>query len=101
MRKEQFETITKWQRDTFKISNPVTKISHLKEELDELLYDLEFDPKEKRLEYADCIILLMGSAESDGMTYEDICDAIDEKMEINYKRKWGTPKENGVVNHIE
>ena len=24
----------------------------------------------------------------------------DEKMQINYKRKWGKPKANGVVNHI-
>lgn len=101
MRKEQFEKITKWQRNTFKKSNPYTKIAHLKEEIDELLYDIEFDPKEKRLEFADCIILLMGAAESDGMSYEDICDAIDEKMAINYTRKWGEPKENGVVNHIK
>jgi hypothetical protein len=34
------------------------------------------------------------------MDYDDISNAILEKMSINKKRKWGTPDENGVVKHI-
>ncbi len=53
------------------------------------------------MEFADCFILLFGSAASDGMTYDDIVDAINKKMEINLNRKWGKPDENGIVNHIK
>jgi hypothetical protein len=52
------------------------------------------------MEFADCFILLFGAAASDGMSYDDICKAIDEKMEINFNRKWGKPNNDGVVNHI-
>jgi len=45
--------------------------------------------------------LLFGTAASDGMSYEDICEAIESKMQINFKRKWGKPDKNGVVNHIK
>jgi hypothetical protein len=34
------------------------------------------------------------------MAYRDIISCIDDKMGVNYKRKWGKPKENGVVNHL-
>jgi len=33
------------------------------------------------------------------MCYMDICDAINEKMEINKKRKWGKVNEQGYVKH--
>lgn len=52
-------------------------------------------------EFADCFILLFGAADIFGMSYEDICKAIDDKMSINYKRNWGKPDENGVVNHVK
>jgi hypothetical protein len=35
------------------------------------------------------------------MTYEDICQAIQEKFEINKSRKWGKPDANRVVKHIK
>ena len=53
------------------------------------------------MEFADCFILLFGAAAADGMSYTDICSCIEEKMKINYKREWGEPDENGVVNHIK
>jgi hypothetical protein len=56
---------------------------------------------ERRLEFADCFLLLFGCAAADGMTFADICQAIDDKMVINRKRNWGKPDENGVVNHIK
>jgi len=101
MKKEQFEAISKWQKETFGEATPLSKVSHLAEEIIELVSDLRTHNTERRLEFADCFILLFGAAQSDGMTYEDICNAIDEKMAINYKRKWGKPNENGVVNHIK
>ena len=45
-------------------------------------------------------LLLFGSATADGMTYQDICNAIQEKFEIIKTYKWGKPDENGIVRHI-
>lgn len=101
MKEQQFNKITTWQKETFGQATPLSKLAHLAEELKELQADLETNSKGKRHEFADAFILLFGAAASDGMTYQDICTAIDEKMAINYFRKWGLPKENGVVNHIE
>jgi predicted HAD superfamily Cof-like phosphohydrolase len=50
---------------------------------------------------ADCFFLLFGSAAADGMSYQDICNAIQEKFEINKRRRWGKPDENGIVKHIK
>ena len=55
----------------------------------------------RRLEFADCFLLLFGAASSDGMSYEDCIACIDEKFEIVKKRKLGKPDANGVVNHIK
>lgn len=101
MTEEIFLEISRWQNKTFGNATALSKISHLREEIDELHSDLKENKLGKRLEFADCFILLFGAAASDGMTYDDICDAIKEKMSINYKREWGEPKENGVVNHIK
>lgn len=98
----QFYEITKWQKETFGNATALSKIAHLKEEIKELEFDLENNNEEsKRLEFADCFILLLGAAAADGWYFEDICNAIHDKMGINYKRKCGKPKENGVINHIK
>jgi len=52
-------------------------------------------------EYADCFMLVFGSAMDYGMTEHDIFEAIREKLEINRKREWGEPDENGVYKHKE
>ena len=100
MTENQFYKITKWQQETFPGANPLSKIAHLAEELQELVHDLKNGNSERRLEFADCFFLLFGAAAADGMSYENICNAIDEKFEINRKRKWGKADENGVVKHI-
>lgn len=101
MTEQQFKEITAWQKETFGQATALSKISHLGEELSELNYDLINNKPERRLEFADCFFLLFGAAAADGMTYQDICQAIQEKFEINKTRKWGKPDANGVVNHIE
>ena len=113
MNKEQFEKITKWQDKTFGKATALSKMAHLEEELKELNKELMFwieneddltypeaNKLAKEREFADCFILLFGAAASDGMSYDDIVRCIEDKMQINYKRKWGKPQENGVVNHI-
>lgn len=101
MEKSQFIEITKWQKETFGQATPLSKLAHLAEELQELYTDLINKNPDRRLEFADCFLLLFGCAAADGMTYEDICNAINEKMDINYKRQWGKPDELGVVKHIK
>lgn len=101
MTPKQFYQITEWQRQTFGESTTLAKLAHLDEELTELVSDVISKSPNKRLEFADCFILLFGAAAVDGMDFEDICEAIHEKMAINYKRTWGKPNENGVVNHIK
>lgn len=101
MTKQQFEEITKWQNETFGKFSPQAALAHLEEELDELNYDLYHNIETRNMEWADCFILLFGAAKRDGLSYEDICNAINSKMDINYKRNWGVTEENGVIHHIE
>ncbi len=107
MTKELFEDIVNWQENTFPLSSAISKITHLagdepQGEILELKLDiLEGRPEEAKTEFADCFILLMGAANSFGLTYDDVCKAIQQKMEINKARKWGAPDENGVCLHIK
>lgn len=100
MTKELYESITKWQEETFPQSTSLSKIEHLKEEVDELITDINENNSGKASEFADCFMLLFGAAYSDGMSYENICNAIEKKMKINRTRKWGKVNEKGFVNHI-
>jgi hypothetical protein len=93
--------ISEWQNNTFGQATAISKTNHLIEEVLELRTDLVNNDPNKRMEFADCFILLFGAAASDGMSYTDICQAIDEKMQINYSRKWGKPNADGVVNHVK
>lgn len=101
MKTEQFTEVAKWQKETFPDATALSKVAHLQQEVEELATDLLTKSPDRRLEFADCILLVFGAAASDGMSYEDICSAIDEKMKINKARKWGEPDENGVVNHVK
>lgn len=101
MKENQFKEITAWQKETFGEATALSKIAHLSQEITELESDLFHQAENRRLEFADCFFLLFGAAAADGMSYEDICNAIQEKFEINKVRKWGKPDANGVVNHIK
>ena len=107
MTEKQFLDITKWQEETFGEATPLSFLAHLagdnpdpNSEIGELVSEIKADSEHKRYEWADCFILLFGAAKQDGMAYRDIISCIDDKMGVNYKRKWGKPKENGVVNHL-
>lgn len=102
MLKVQFEEVTKWQEETFGKNQTLPKIYHLQEEIEELKIALvSNNEKEIEKEFADCFILLFGSAKSHGLSFEDISRIVDEKMKINKLRSWGKPDENGVVNHVK
>lgn len=50
------------------------------------------------IELADNFLLLLHISD---LTYFDLLDEARKKMEINRQRKWGTPNENGVIEHIK
>lgn len=109
MTKQQFEAIMIWQEQTFGEATPISKIGHLAEELKEVVkairdedHTIDFEKQRAvRMEYADCFFLLFGSAAAYGLSYEQICQSIDEKFAINKARKWGKAAENGIVRHVK
>ena len=92
--------IAKWQNKTFGDSKdrPVAVLTHLKREIEELKFGVTVtkDKKEISRELADCVILLVGLAEAFKI---DLETAVDEKMEVNRKRKWKKPDQQGVIEH--
>lgn len=102
MTKEMFETITAWQKETFTKATALTAANHLEEEVGELIKDLSgFTGKSPAEEYADCFLLLFGSAALYGICYDEICEIINRKFAINQQRKWGEVNEKGYVKHVE
>lgn len=100
MTEKQFKKITEWQKETFGSATMFSKIEHLKQELEEVI-EPDLEPIKRRIEFADCFILLFGAAASFGMTYDEIVSSIDFKHNVNLLRQWGKPDENGVVNHLK
>lgn len=88
MTEKLFNEISAWQKQTFSQATPLSNITHLFEELKELIEALNSYDSKRRLEFADCFFLLFGAAAADGMSYQDICQSIEEKFEINKVRKW-------------
>ncbi len=93
-------------------------VYHLKKEVNELIEAIEktnalgSDPSVgvgefgrqrtvTRVEYADCLMLLLDSAHHFGISAKELLSVTRGKLEINKVRKWGSPDENGVVEHIE
>lgn len=101
MTQKLFKQITNWQSKTFPKSTPSSYLTHLKEEIKELQSDIISNNPNKNLEYADCLILLIGAAAKDNLSYNDIINSINTKMSINIKRKWNKPSKTGVYKHIK
>lgn len=63
-----------------------------------LLNDEFFLVKDRlRKEMADIVILIAHLAR---LTDVDLTEAILDKMEINYKRQWSSPDQDGVIHHV-
>ena len=101
MTKEKFESITKWQDEAFPKSTARSRLIHLQQEVKETKKTLRIKGSVMAHEFADCFLLLYGAVHKAGMTLNEINTAIDEKMSINRKRKWGKPSNNGVYKHIQ
>lgn len=87
------DDIVQWQRRTFPQGTVESVVSHLAEEVQELVAE----PRSAE-ELADCLILIVGAADRAGI---DLWQAVRDKHARNQRRKWGTADEKGVVHHIE
>lgn len=107
-----------WSDDTFGSGQRSPAIlHHLAKEIPELLnaigdYDrgandtrvnvsemMELHRK-MRFEFADVFMLLLDAARKRGFMAEDLIQVARMKLEVNRRRKWGKPDENGVIEHL-
>lgn len=100
---ELMDAINQWANEVFGSDrSPMAPIHHLKKEAGELIEAHESnDHKAIGLEFADCFILLLNGAAKYGLTAQEVIELIKYKMEVNKKRKWSEPDQNGVCQHIE
>jgi len=107
-----------WSDDTFGSGQRSPAIlHHLAKEIPELLdaigdYDLGCNDyrtsvsemmerhRKMRFEFADAFMLLLDAARKRGFTAEDLIQVTRLKLEVNRRREWGKPDENGVIEHI-
>lgn len=90
------DEVADWSNATFGSSrSPTIPLHHLAKEVQELIA-----ASDDKMEYADCLILLLDAYRMAGGSADQLVETCFEKQEINRKRKWGTPNDNGVVEHI-
>ncbi len=88
---------------TFNNPSIESNAAHLKREAGEL-YDAiisNSDQQGKKMEVADCFILLLQVCSRLGMSFEDLMHVSVQKFEINKKRVWSEPDAEGVPHHLE
>lgn len=99
--------IGEWGDKTFPASDKVEKMSGIVHHLDDEVHELMSESlmmsvgmerqDQIRMEVADVFILAFQLAYTLGFDAEL---AVQEKMDINKKRKWGDPDSRGVVKHL-
>lgn len=88
--------IGKWSDLVFGSGRPPSApLNHLVKEVGELIED-PYDI----MEYADCFMLLLDSARKVNFDVKLLIKAIQRKLIINKKRKWGKLDKSGVSEHI-
>lgn len=103
------EMIKVWSDVTFPGSTTSAKLKHLGKEAEEVIKEVRNQDqtiasvKRRRVreEFADVFILLLNALSSERITFAELVEDAKAKMEINKTRKWGTPYEDGVVEHID
>lgn len=93
---EHLDEWAAWANQTFPWATAESKIRHLRSEVEEL-----HDDPSDLTEYADCMALLMGAADKQGYTLQDVFDAMAKKLIVNRKRDWGEMNAEGYVEHVK
>jgi len=89
---DEMRAFRDWANVQFPNSTPQSKAHHLAKEAHELANNPS-DPEEM----ADVLGLFAHLADWDGV---DLSGALRAKRLINQSRQWGTPDENGVIEHL-
>ena len=85
-----------WADETFGYGRkPRLILNHLKREVEEAIAD-PTDP----IEYADCLLLLLDAARNAGIDGDQLIEYAYDKLKINTSPKWGSPNEDGSIEHI-
>ncbi len=88
--------IAEWSDATFGSDRPPTRpLHHLAKEIQEVIAK-----PDDQVEYADCLILLLDAYRMAGGNTDELIETAFHKLMVNKQRDWGTPDENGVVEHI-
>lgn len=85
--------IRTWQGATFPHATPDSVWTHLRREKDELDQSGARDPEE----IADLFHLVVAAAEANGY---DLVNVVATKFAVNLARRWQSPDEHGVVEHV-
>lgn len=94
------EEINDWASATFPKQTSLSKIFHLQDEAKELEMAIKANDSENiKEEFADVFILLVNAAHVQGLSFDDLIESAREKLEVNKKRQWNNPNNNGVCYH--
>jgi hypothetical protein len=87
-----------WSQKTFgldSVRGPQGPLNHLAKEVKEALAKPN-DPSE----YADLLLLMFDAARRSGLTFDGLIGAAWGKLDVNKKRQWGKPNDDGSVEHV-
>ena len=93
--KELYEKIGNISKELYPKSNSIHHMVKLKEEINEVI-----ENPTDIVEYVDCFICLISAVHNSDISLSDIVEKINEKLEINKKRKWKL-MEDGTYKHIK
>lgn len=91
-----------WSVITFEKATMFSSLDKLITEIDELHKSLITEtPHEQLNEYADCFLCLLHSAAKAGFNPQQIIQAMENKCELNYKRKWVLNEDGNTYSHLK
>jgi hypothetical protein len=93
--KELYEKIGNISKELYPKSNSIHHMVKLKEEINEVI-----ENPTDIVEYVDCFICLISAVHNSDISLSDIVEKINEKLEINKKRKWKL-MDDGTYKHIK
>lgn len=96
-----FQSWGQWATAQFPNQTSLGKVNHLKKEVVEISESIEAG-KIDVVEIADCFGLLFSICDIENISYENICEAIQTKLEENKSRVWpNKPNPDGSFSHVK
>jgi hypothetical protein len=89
-----FDSIGSWSKTAFPDAGTIDHIKKLQQEAEEVIQE----PSDIT-EYADCVIALFAGAWKSGISFNELVEAVDQKLEVNKKREW-MKLPDGTYQHV-